>query len=393
LLIADTGVKGSLQVPNSSLLYSATGNDYQDVALDAHGSFVYSEVVDSRFGILPKQNVDVAKIAYLRLDSNGKPLYEKGKLAFAYDLIALSEAVRKFAVKYGDVQVPPSFIGVVNISFSGQAPENSPPPPFLGGGQQGNAESILFVADEDATKHVLFDLQNNPATNLIIVGALGPDGKRASYSNFGQEHVDLFTQGSCVCGGTTAEQINGTSQASPIVATAAATLAANRPGWGPQDIKWRLISTSDLNKMVGGLASGGVLNLRRAMQNGIALTREQDLPDGSTQIIEENPKAISITDATERLSDVLGLKANSDLVVLRLIRRDCSVSVRDFVCFRRYTLSRTPDAEILIPRTAQLEYSTGTSTPTKIKIDTLWDLILPVHQDKRIPSTLGESTP
>jgi len=386
LLVADTGIRSDFSAPDTSLAYSTTQNDFSDMAPNEHGSFVYSEIVSELFGTVPKGNVDIAKISRVANGDDGKPI-------IVYDLIALSEAVQQFALRAGDAQVIPSFIGVVNVSASGWAPKGGPPAIFLGGGQAGNAQSILFIAaagnnsGDEVTKSILFAIENNPSANLIVVGALGVDGKKASYSNFSEERVDLFAQGSCICG-KTSQQINGTSQATPIVSVAAVTLAASRPGWGPQEIKWRLISTSDRNENVRGLAVGGVLNLRRALLKGVIVKRKVTAADGSVEV-EDSADSISVNEGEgHRFAAVLSL-GSENVTVLRLFRKECSAAVPNFVCFRSYALSRAPEPEILVPRTEELRFMSA-GTERTIHADELVDLILPIRQDKSSPLTVRD---
>src|SRR5665213_4076725 len=135
---------------------------------------------------------------------------------------------------------------VINLSvFGGQvlSLDNSTPmsPPIPSG--------MLIVAaagnngTEDLPKLQAFARYSNGNVPIIIVGALGTDGKPASYSNFDSEYVQLFAPGDCVCGGP--GQIDGTSQATPFVTVAAAAVAASHPDWSPMWVMWRLLSTAD----------------------------------------------------------------------------------------------------------------------------------------------------
>lgn len=96
-----------------------------------------------------------------------------------------------------------------------------------------------------------FYLSGGQATNWIEVGALSwKDGKDlvASFSNFGQTHVNVFAPGVDILsaksnGGYVSE--SGTSMASPVTAGAAAFLKCYFPNLTPQQIKEVIEKSSD----------------------------------------------------------------------------------------------------------------------------------------------------
>ena len=108
-----------------------------------------------------------------------------------------------------------------------------------------------------------FPRLGNGSTPLLIVGAIGTDGKSTNYSNWNPDYVHLFAQGDCVCGSP--GQINGTSQAVPFVTSAAAILASSNPAWNPRYTMWRLLATADHPGVLAGKAFAGIVNLSRAL--------------------------------------------------------------------------------------------------------------------------------
>lgn len=132
-------------------------------------------------------------------------------------------------------------------------------------------------------------LGGRKSTNVVTVGAVSKDGQLLSFSNRGQEYVDLFALGQCVQSwvfdGTNArKRYSGTSQATPKVTFIAALL--HRLGLtGPKEIKQRLLATVDYQ---GGLASqslsGGILNPEKALRLYDDLIVMKNDPLGSYKI-------------------------------------------------------------------------------------------------------------
>jgi hypothetical protein len=145
------------------------------------------------------------------------------------------------------------------------------------------SKDLLYVAaagngpDPPSTvSSSLYPRYDDGLSNVLVVGALDGEHQLAGYSNHDSKYVDMFAQGSCVCGDAlrvngrnpdTANQLNGTSQAAPIVATAAKLVADKFKAWTPQEVKWRLISTTDYVDTLRKFGKGGELNLPRALNN------------------------------------------------------------------------------------------------------------------------------
>jgi subtilisin family serine protease len=67
-----------------------------------------------------------------------------------------------------------------------------------------------------------------PLPNVVCVGALGADGERAPFSNFGPRSVDAWAPGA------------GTSFAAPRIAAVAAALVRAHPSWPPSRLRHSL---------------------------------------------------------------------------------------------------------------------------------------------------------
>jgi subtilisin family serine protease len=107
--------------------------------------------------------------------------------------------------------------------------------------------------------------------SILSVAASDENDARAISSNYGLKSVDLSAPGTAILslkkGGGTRED-SGTSMATPIVAGAAALVAAREPALTNLQIKTRLLSTVDRVAALKGLmVSGGRLNLHRALSN------------------------------------------------------------------------------------------------------------------------------
>ena len=117
-----------------------------------------------------------------------------------------------------------------------------------------------------------FDLDN-----VVSVAALTEQGQLASFSNFGDQTVDLAAPGQDVLGifpDRRARRISGTSFASPITAGAAALVWSQNPNLSYSQVRERLLSSTEpLASLRGRVATGGKLNLARAI--GRASCRER----------------------------------------------------------------------------------------------------------------------
>lgn len=104
--------------------------------------------------------------------------------------------------------------------------------------------------------------------NTLSVAAVGIDGRRTSFSNYGP-HVDLAAPGERIVGhvdraGGVAVKA-GTSMSSPYVAAAAAVVWSQHPNWTPAQVKAHLLQT--VAPLPGlDVRSGGALDLDAALR-------------------------------------------------------------------------------------------------------------------------------
>ncbi len=143
--------------------------------------------------------------------------------------------------------------------------------------EKARKKEILFIAaagnnNSNSDRKSLYPANYN-LDNVISVGAMTSQGKRASFSNSGKRTVHVFAPGhkvvSTVLKGKY-KSFSGTSMATPHVAGAAALLLSNQPNLNYKEIKKRLIWSSDHNPKLKNLSiSNGLINLSRALKNDL----------------------------------------------------------------------------------------------------------------------------
>jgi hypothetical protein len=267
VLVEDTGV--ALNVPSSNVIALPDSPTINDDSPNSHGTFVYSEVaaptngVPALHGVIPSAQVYVAKAAHKTADGS-----------FAFTIKDIVDSWQQFAARMQKDGASAQTV-VVNLSAAGPVPSDSLLPNAIPP-QLPNGDNVLVVAAAGNRPNPLDPVQqlfgklSNEGAALLMVGATALDGSKATYSNWNQNHVQVFSLGDCVCG--TPGQIDGTSQAAPIVASAAAVLASSRPNWNAHQVMWRLISTADSSPPLLRKAVMGVVNLPNALQRSIVMT-------------------------------------------------------------------------------------------------------------------------
>ncbi|HEY6761922.1 MAG TPA: S8 family peptidase [Baekduia sp.] len=108
--------------------------------------------------------------------------------------------------------------------------------------------------------------------NIISVAATTADDTLASFSNYDDKGVDLAAPGDGILSTYPTDRyktLSGTSMAAPFVSAAAAMLRAKDPDASYSQIRQRLLSSVDpLPALKGKVATGGRLDLRRALEAG-----------------------------------------------------------------------------------------------------------------------------
>lgn len=137
---------------------------------------------------------------------------------------------------------------------------------------------------------------------VIGVGAVGADGVRAAYSQYG-DYVDLAAAGDRITvpvpgGGYALGQ--GTSYAAPFVSATAALMLQRFPGLGPAQVARRLIATAD--PAPGGARSGGygygLLNPYRALTESLG----SDRPVAAAPVVPTAPDPAMLAERARRAS-------------------------------------------------------------------------------------------
>jgi subtilisin family serine protease len=226
------------------------------------------------------------------------------------------------------------------------------------------AQDVLLVASAHNKSE---DGYNYPAVyqDVLAVAATDPDDKRAGFSNYGS-WVDISAPGQAIVstftGGKTFA-VNGTSQASPIVAGVAALVKSAHPDWTAQQIRTQLLATADdlhaQNPDYVGLLGAGRVNAARAV--GPAVTDSLPYLAGFTSA-ELPPEPPAVGDQRLNAGDTASIsvawrfRGSAAAATARLVSRDPYVTVTN------------DTAPLAAPRadrthTARFTLSIGGSTP------------------------------
>lgn len=359
VLVADTGLDQSISVPQDHLIYSGGDGLFADDSPLRHGTYVYQEMLQANGGVLMAPNVYVAKVSKVK---DGKDVF---------DVQDIFSAIARFGMRRSGGSPLPDLL-IANISAAGndtgrrgEYPASIPPA----------SENILLVAaagnDHETinpTTHI-YGQFGGPDTPVMIVGALQKDGiSPADYSDRSGTYVHLLAQGDCVCG-TPNGSLSGTSQAAPLVSSAAALLASRNPRWDVSDVKWRLISTGDRGEARWTAWSlGGKLDYARAASSGIDLVarlHSRKLLD-SLELDDVWLREWRRRDSKERVGSILRLTD--------------SQTIDGKVCFTviRYRASADPAGFCVDPSARIAAGDEG------FRADQLVDLILPVPRDRAL---------
>ncbi|WP_407562624.1 S8 family serine peptidase [Streptomyces sp. 184] len=231
---------------------------------------------------------------------------------------------------------------VANLSLGAQPGEGDDPVALALDALTADA-GTLFVAAAGNSGPFGGSIQSpGIARSALTVGAAVRSGKAAFFSSVGPTHAtfrakpDLMAPGSGIAGarsgGGTADpytEKEGTSQAAPHVAGAAALLLEKHPGWNWERVKTALMTTADgdAGKTQSQYTGAGMLDLPGAVSDTLEFDRGNvDFgylrhPDGS----EPRSVEVSVTnngtepehlDLSDNARDVYGGEAPEDLLTV-----------------------------------------------------------------------------
>jgi subtilisin family serine protease len=363
-LISAHGLQGMV-IPQPITTDFPVQADAQDLDASHHGTFVYSQLVKGAsatdaalHGTLPGNHVFVMRVART-IDAAGHQEYSMSDILWGWQQLQKVISDPKNPINKGASQT-----WIVNMSIFGEDTDSTdltPAPP--------KSDRLLFVVaagnshDNTAAALYAFSRFTGAGNPVLSIGALGTNGLRASYSNYHPQNVSLATRGDCVCGAP--GQIDGTSQATPIVTTAAAILASKFPDLKPDDIAWRLISTADRQVPANTTESfGGILNLKSALNADVILAE-----DSSSSITYHEATDISLP------VDLATESPNQEL--LRVSRaQNIAGSNRCFDLMNRHVMA----TKNICPAGAStdLVYYTENGVQSYVPINNVVDIILPL---------------
>ncbi|MDD6208687.1 MAG: S8 family peptidase [Clostridiales bacterium] len=132
-------------------------------------------------------------------------------------------------------------------------------------------------------------------SNVITVGAIDPDGTKASYSNYGS-YVNLFAPGTDITSSVVEEWnlMSGTSMASPMVAGIAAMIYSYRDDLSPSVVKKYLLShTKSLSTLAAGSAKiTGVPDAKAVVDDFSTLDGAKDMTAPVIGYLRANYKGV-----------------------------------------------------------------------------------------------------
>ncbi|MAH57901.1 MAG: hypothetical protein CMN91_05615 [Synechococcus sp. ARS1019] len=207
---------------------------------DGHGTHVAGIVATTS----PKAEIMGIRI----LDANGSGNLSDAVDAFSYALLMGATVINN---SWGALGVDPSQVRflqeVIDI-----------------GVDEFGAVFVAAAGNETTNTDRVPNTPSN-AAGMLSVGASDSNGNPASFSNFGQNTVDLFAPGVNILSADTFStngriRFSGTSMASPVVAGAAAILQDRKPNATPATIKRDLLNGVVPQQSLQGLAvTEGVL--------------------------------------------------------------------------------------------------------------------------------------
>jgi thermitase len=125
-------------------------------------------------------------------------------------------------------------------------------------------KGIVFVAAAGNSRNDNDRWPAYPATyeneNIISVGAMDPNGKKASYSNYGLTTVDVFAPGTNIVStykNNKLKSLSGTSMATPHISGIVGLILSQNRAMTPTEIRKMIIESSVKGRNLGGYSIGG----------------------------------------------------------------------------------------------------------------------------------------
>ncbi len=236
---------------------------------EGHGSFTASEIGEmtnnSLSGAGLVWNTQIMPVAFLDSSGNGTDTAAAESIEYA-----VNHGAKVINASWGDTGTDPTIESAIAYA---------------------DANDVIIVAaagnngaDDDTTFF-------SPASysgqypNVISVAAIGSNGARAGFSNYGTGTVQLAAPGVNVYSATSNGSfgtMSGTSMAAPMVTGAVALVEAAHPSWTMSQVVDAILDTVTPDPALAGeVTTGGVLNAGAAVANTDGPYVVSATPDGS----------------------------------------------------------------------------------------------------------------
>ena len=236
---------------------------------EGHGSFTASEIAEmannSLSGAGLVWNTQIMPVAFLDSSGSGTDT-------------AAAEAI-EYAVNHG--------ARVINASWGGAGTDSTIEAAIA----YADAHGVIIVAaagnngTDDDTTFFSPASYSGQYPNVISVAAIGSNGARANFSNYGAGTVQLAAPGVNVYSATSNGgfgTMSGTSMAAPLVTGAVALVEAAHPSWTMSQVVDAILDTVTTDPALAGeVSTGGVLNVGAAVANTDGPYVVSATPDGS----------------------------------------------------------------------------------------------------------------
>ncbi len=239
--------------------------------MDAHGHGTH---IAGIIGAVPDNGVGCAGVAF-RVQIMALKFQDAGLYGVASDAIECIDYARRHGAR------------IINASWADAVDYNSD---ALRDAIAATRDAgIIFVTAADNQARNNDDTPMYPGAfrleNMIVVAATNPNDELADWSNYGYRTVDLAAPGQTIystwaTSDTSYRDFSGTSMAAPHVAGACALVWARFPWLNYREVIDRILRSIDpLPSLSGRVATGGRLNLRRALAEANIAPTISGIPD------------------------------------------------------------------------------------------------------------------